>query len=239
MNESLREPPHDSLPRHDNRGYRVSLGCQVRSVQSLRGLHFLSLAIPVLKLLICSEARVFNGAPNASSMNATEAVKTKLDVREFSPKPVPIDVKTAVLEAARLTQSGTNSQHWRFVLVQDPKNLKTMADDSTWGKWVAGANFAVIVCTDPSKSYHMIDAGRAVQDMQLTAWDQGVASCVFTGIRLPEFRRDFGIPKGLDPTIVVGFGYPQRKLYGKKNRKPLSEVAFLEKYGNRLELLRE
>jgi nitroreductase len=172
-------------------------------------------------------------------MNTTEAVQTKLDVREFGPRPVSAAIKTAVLEAARLTQSGTNSQHWRFILVQDPKNLKTMADDSTWGKWVAGANFAVIVCTDPSKSYHMIDAGRAVQDMQLTAWDEGVASCVFTGIRVPEFRRDFGIPKELDPTIVAGFGYPRKKLYGRKNRKPLSEVAFLEKYGNRLELLRE
>ncbi|MDA4125400.1 MAG: nitroreductase family protein [Thaumarchaeota archaeon] len=167
-------------------------------------------------------------------MDASEAVRTKLDVREFSSKAVPSDVKRAVLEAARLTQSGTNSQHWRFILVQDKDNLKTMADDSSWGKWVAGGDFAVIVCTDPTKGYHMIDAGRAVQDMQLTAWDHGVASGVFTGIKDSEFRRDFGIPKDLDPTIVVGFGFPARKLHGKKNRKPLTEVAFLERYGTKL-----
>jgi nitroreductase len=168
-------------------------------------------------------------------VNTTEAVKTKLDVREFSPKPVPNSVKADVLQAARLTQSGTNSQHWRFILVQDPKNLKRMADDSTSGKWVASADFAMIVCTDPSKSYHMIDAGRAAQDMQLTAWDHGVVSCLFTGIKVPEFRRDFGIPAGLSPTIVVGFGYPSKPLSGrKKNRRPLPEVAFLERYGNRL-----
>ncbi len=167
-------------------------------------------------------------------MDASEAVRTKLDVREFSPKLVPSEVKRAVLEAARLTQSGTNSQHWRFILVQDKNNLKTMAEDSSWGKWVAGADFAVIVCTDPTKGYHMIDAGRAVQDMQLTAWDHGVASGVFTGIKESEFRRDFGIPKDLNPTIVVGFGYPERKLHGRKNRKPLLEVAFLERYGNKL-----
>jgi nitroreductase len=109
-----------------------------------------------------------------------------------------------------------------------------MAEDSSWGKWVEGANFAVIVCTDPAKSYHMIDAGRAVQDMQLTAWDQGVASCVFTGIKTRELKRDFGIPEKLNPTIVVGFGYPTRKLLGRKNRKPLPEIAFLEKFGNPL-----
>ncbi|MDA4120178.1 MAG: nitroreductase family protein, partial [Thaumarchaeota archaeon] len=79
-------------------------------------------------------------------MNATEAVKTKLDVREFDSKPVPTEVKMAVLEAGRLTQSGVNSQHWRFILVQDPKNLIRLAEDSSSGKWVAWANFAVIIC---------------------------------------------------------------------------------------------
>jgi nitroreductase len=170
-------------------------------------------------------------------MDVTEAVRTKLDVREFAPKSVPAEVKLAVLEAARLTQSGTNSQHWRFILVQKAENLRTMAGDSLSGKWVAGANFAVIVCTDPTKGYHMIDAGRAAQDMQLTAWDHGVTSGVFTGIKQEEFKRDFGVPEDLSATIVVGFGYPQKKLRGRKNRKPLSEVAFLERYGNKLDAI--
>ena len=169
-------------------------------------------------------------------MDAVAAVRTKLDVREFSTKSVPGSVKLEILDSARLTQSGTNSQHWRFVLVQEKKNLEKMAEDSTWGKWISGANFAVIVLTDPTKGYHMIDAGRAVQDMQLTAWDRGVASGVFTGIKLAEFRRDFEIPESMNPTIVVGFGYPTRKLMGKKNRKTLLEIAFAEKYGGALDL---
>jgi nitroreductase len=172
-------------------------------------------------------------------MDATEAVRTKLDMREFASKPVPAKIKLAVLEAARLTQSGTNSQHWRFVLVQKPENLEMMADDSLSGKWVAGASFAVIVCTDPTKGYHMIDAGRATQDMQLTAWDHGVASGVFTEVKPVEFKKDFGVPDDLSATIVVGFGYPQRKLHGRKSRKPLSEVAFLERFGNKLDSLRK
>ncbi len=168
-------------------------------------------------------------------MDASNAVRTKLDVREFSSRPVPGAVKLEILHAARLTQSGTNSQHWRFILIQRKDSLTTLAADSSWGKWVEGANFAVIILTDPTKSYHMIDAGRAVQDMQLTAWDHGVASGVFTGLKLPELKRDFGVPKELSPTIVVGFGYPARKLLGRKNRKQLSEVAFLEKYGGVLD----
>jgi nitroreductase len=164
-------------------------------------------------------------------MNATEAIKTKLDSREFSDKPVGSEVKKAVLEGARLTQSGVNSQHWRFIIVQEPQSLSKLAADSTSGSWVAGANFAVIVCTDPSKGYHLIDAGRVVQDMELTAWDHGVTSRIYTGIKQPDMRRDFGIPSNLNATVVVGFGYPKHKILGRKNRLPLSEVAFLEKFG--------
>lgn len=167
-------------------------------------------------------------------MNATEVVRTKLDVREFNGEPVPADVKRAVVEAARLAPSGSNTQHWKFILVEKTESLKKLAGDSSSGRWVAGADFAVIVCTDPAKSYHKIDAGRAVEDMQLTAWDHGVVSCVYTGIKDVELRRDFGIPDALSPTIVVGFGFPKRKLKGRKDRKPLSEVVFLEKYGNSL-----
>ena len=167
-------------------------------------------------------------------MNATEAVKTKLDSREFSSKHVGPDIKKAVLEGARLTQSGVNSQHWRFILVQDPKNLARLAADSTSGSWVAGANFAVVVCTDPSKGYHLVDAGRVAQDMELTAWDHGVTSRIYTGLKQAEMRRDFGVPENLNATVVVGFGYPRQKILGRKNRKPLSEVAFLERFGNPL-----
>ena len=171
-------------------------------------------------------------------MDATEAVRTKLDVREFSPKRVPTDVKLAVLDAGRLTQSGVNSQHWRFILIQEKEGLARLAADSTYGQWVSGAGFAVIICTDPSKGFHLIDAGRAAQDMQLTAWDHGVASGLYTGMSVPKMRKDFGIPEEMSPSVVVGFGFPPRPLKGKKNRKPLNEVAFLERYGRSIDGLK-
>ena len=169
-------------------------------------------------------------------MDAYECVATKLEVREFEPRNVPADVKLKVLEAARLTGSGMNNQHWRFILVQGRDHLKRLAEDSTTGGWVAQANFAVIVLTNPKFGFHMLDAGRAAQDMQIAAWNFGVGSCLFTGLNLETLRKDFGIPKDLSPSVVVGFGYPAKKLTGKrKNRKPLSELAYLSNYDNRLE----
>jgi nitroreductase len=102
-------------------------------------------------------------------MDTFECITTKLDVREFSTEDVPVEVMSKVLEAARLSGTGLNTQHWRFILVNNKQ--KMLADDSTSGSWVSGANFAIIVLTNPEYNFHLIDAGRVVQNMQLTAWN--------------------------------------------------------------------
>src|ERR687883_306791 len=165
-------------------------------------------------------------------MDAFECLSTKLEVREFSSQDVGSEIRSKILEAARLTGTGLNTQHWRFIVVKDKGNLKRLAQDSTSGSWVASANFAIIVLTNPKYNFHLIDAGRVLQNMQLVAWNDGVGSALFTGIMEEKFRSDFGIPKELSPTIVIGFGYPTKKLSGKKkNRLPLDKLVYYEKYG--------
>lgn len=176
--------------------------------------------------------------PHEKRRQKLEAYKTilsKLDVRKFGVKKVPDLVKLQVLEAARSTGTGHNSQHWKFILVQDRERIKLLAMDSTSGSWVARANFAIIVVADPRLEYYLIDTGRAVQNMQLAAWQQGVISGLYTGFKEEKMRKDFAIPNQLTPTAVVGFGYPSKKILGRKDRKPLSELAYLNRYGNRFD----
>jgi nitroreductase len=166
-------------------------------------------------------------------MDAFECIATKLEAREFSPQEVPSEIRSKILEAARLTGTGMNTQHWRFIMVEKKDNLKKLAEDSTSGNWVAGANFAVIVLTNPKYGFHLIDTGRVLQNMQLTAWNQELGSGLFTGIKEEKLRSDFAIPKELSPSVIIGFGYPARELTGKrKNRLPIHELVYYEKYGN-------
>jgi nitroreductase len=166
-------------------------------------------------------------------MDTFECITTKLEVREFSEQNVSSDIRSKILEAARLTGTGMNTQHWRFILIEKKENLKRLADDSTSGSWVAGANFAIIVLTNPKYGFHLIDAGRVLQNMQLAAWNYNVGSGLFTGIKQEQLRSDFGISNELSPTVIAGFGYPARKLVGKrKNRLSLHELVYYEKYGN-------
>ncbi len=169
-------------------------------------------------------------------MDTFDCISTKLETREYGGGRVPSEVKLKVLEAARLTASGINAQHWRFVLVQARDRIKKLAEDSTTGGWVGSADFAVLVLTDPKYNFHAFDAGRAAQDMQLTAWNYGVSSRVYTGFKKDLMTKDFGLPADLNLTVVVGFGYPAKKIIGRKKRLPLSQVAFSDRYGQKLAL---
>ncbi|MDQ3839871.1 MAG: nitroreductase family protein [Thermoproteota archaeon] len=165
-------------------------------------------------------------------MDTFECIATKLEIREFSQQDIPLETRSKILETARLTGTGMNTQHWRFILVEKKANLRKLAEDSTSGSWVSGANFAIIVLTNPKYGFHMIDAGRVLQNMQLAAWNQGIGSGLFTGIKEERLRNDFAIPRELNPSVVLGFGYPAKKIIGnRKNRLPIQELIHYERYG--------
>jgi nitroreductase len=165
-------------------------------------------------------------------MDTFECIRTKFEVRNFDMRVVPPEIKLEILEAARLTGTGLNTQHWRFILVEGKDDLGKLAEDSTSGKWVAGANFAIIVLTNPNYNFHLIDAGRVIQCMQLAAWSREVASGLFTGYQVERLRNDFAIPHDLNTSAILGFGYPARKLVApRKNRLPLDELVYYGRYG--------
>ena len=164
-------------------------------------------------------------------MEVYEAVKTRLETRQFADKPVPQEVKRDVLEAARLSPSAMNMQHWHFVLLDKKEDVKGLADLSTTGKWIGGAGFAVVVLTNPKDPYHMFDAARAITGMQLTAWGRGVGSGMYTGFKQAEMKALLDAPPDLEVTAVIGFGFPASKTKGKKNRLPLADVASYRRYG--------
>ena len=76
---------------------------------------------------------------------------------------------------------------------------------------------------------------RAIQQMMLVAWADGVGSN-WTGFGGLEGVREWaGLPDTFDVLGVLPFGYPKRKLgLGKKKRKPFNEVVSAERYGRHL-----
>jgi nitroreductase len=169
-------------------------------------------------------------------MDVTAAIRTRLEVREFTDEPVDRDIRRAILDAGRLAPSGRNLQHWRFVLVTG-EDSADLADRSTTGGWVAGADFAVVVCTDPDYYYHRIDAGRAITHVQFEAWARGVGSCIYTEEDEAPIRSLLSVPEAYAVSAIVGFGHPTfdvEAVQGQKDRVPLSAVVYDGQFGEPL-----
>ena len=168
-------------------------------------------------------------------MDVSDAIDTRIELREYADESVDDERKRAILEAGRLAPSGKNTQHWRFVLIDDAQDLDELADRSPTGAWVADAEFAVAICTDPAHSFNEIDAGRAATHMQLVAWERGVGSCMFTVDR-PSVRELLEVPEEYDLTALLGFGYPRREIQGQKDREPLEQITFHGQFGREFDV---
>jgi len=164
-------------------------------------------------------------------MEVFDAVRTILAVRRYQDRPVPEQVIQRVLEAGRLSASGANQQPWHFVVVQDRDALRQLGSLVRSGPYIAQAPLAIVVAVDRTP-YSVSDASRAIQSMLLTAWSEGVGSN-WTGFGPLEGVGNFlGIPADLDVLVVLPFGYPADAVgQGKKNRKPLDQIAHRERWG--------
>ena len=166
-------------------------------------------------------------------MDAFEAIRTVLAVREYKEKPIPPDALQRILDAAHLTASSRNGQPWHFIVVQDRAKIQHLASLAKSGPYMVNAPLVIAVAIEKASEYGHSDAGRAIQSMVLTAWSEGIGSnwVGYEGT-LEAIASEFGLPDDHSLIALVPFGYPVKKLgKGKKNRRPFDEVVHGETYG--------
>lgn len=165
-------------------------------------------------------------------MEVFEAIRTLLAVRKYQDKPVPVEVVRRILEAGRLTGSARNIQPWHFIVVDEPEMLRKLGSVARTGPYVAEAPLAIVVAVEKNR-FALSDGSRAIQSMMLAAWGEGVGSNWVGFQSMDEVKPLLGIPDDLDVIAILPFGYPAATIgKGRKNRKPLSEVAHHGRFGN-------
>src|SRR6185503_13703606 len=155
-----------------------------------------------------------------------------LAVRACQDKPVPADVIHNVMEAAHLTASSSNRQPWHFILIEGREALQKLGALCPSGPYTSDAAFAVVVGVNADSRSGPADAARAIQSMVLTAWEAGVGSNWVGVAQAAEVKALLGVPETVNLVAVLPFGYPTQKLgLGKKDRKPLGEIAHRGRFG--------
>jgi nitroreductase len=164
-------------------------------------------------------------------MEVSKAVRTMLAVRQYQDKAVDDGTIKRIVEAGRYTGSSRNRQQWDFVVVRERETLRQLGALATSGGYIAGAAFAIAVVV-PDAPVGYMDGARAAQDMMLVAWGEGVGSNWVGNMNKPEVKTLLNVPTEMLVLTVIPFGYPVEKIgSGKKNRKPLGEVAHTERLG--------
>src|SRR6059058_4250470 len=108
-------------------------------------------------------------------MDTLEAIRTLRAVRAFRDEPVPDEIVRHIVEAGRLTASGSNRQPWHFIVVRDKDMLRQLAKLAPTGPYIAQAPLAVVVAI-PKGDFPITDGSRAIQSMLLAAWSEGIGS---------------------------------------------------------------
>lgn len=163
-------------------------------------------------------------------MDTWLAVASRREVRGYADRELPEEVVGRILDAGRLAGSAANRQPWRFILVEDPEVRMRLAEAVYVPDNIHGAKLVVAVLGRGG-----IDVGRAVQNMLLVAWNEGVGS-VPNGVQDRERARE-ALELGEDDelAIVLTFGYPARPVNpsrrtpdewsARANRKTLDELV--------------
>jgi nitroreductase len=166
-------------------------------------------------------------------MDVLEAIRDRRSIRKYKDDPVEDDKLEKVLEAGRWAPSASNKQPWHFIVVRDPGTRNTMANQHTYGRFMAESPVVIVVLGDPEAhpKYYLADPHNAVQNMLLAAYAQGLGTC-WMGVRdtsiEPKFKKLLDIPDKYRVICCVSLGYSRTT--PTKSRKPLEDIVSYGKY---------
>jgi nitroreductase len=81
-------------------------------------------------------------------LTTKDAIEKRRSIRKFKGDPVPDEHITALIEAARLAPSGSNTQPWRFKIVSDDETKAKLVVAAYHQSFVAQAPVVLVCCAD-------------------------------------------------------------------------------------------
>jgi nitroreductase len=167
-------------------------------------------------------------------MEVYDCIRTRRTIREFTSDPVPGEIVDKILQAGRWAPSSSNTQPWHFVVIRDRHTIAAIGKIATQGPFIGRAPLAIAIVMENARR-PQLDAGRAIQQMELVAWSEGLGTC-FVGIRAAEqqqaIKELLGIQEAMELITVLPFGYrPAGHRAAGTPRKPMAEIAHSEKFG--------
>ncbi len=154
--------------------------------------------------------------------NLMELLETRRTYRRFAQKEIDQSIVDEMLRAARLASSAANRQPLTYIVVEGKNKTDQVFEYTKW----AGALppelgqpkederpvlfIAVVENLDINQNCDT-DAGLAIGNMTLAAWNRGVGSCIIGACNKEKLSELFGLTQNQKLHTVVAFGYPSHQ----------------------------
>ena len=183
-----------------------------------------------------------------------EIIKNRKSTVLFdSERELKIDLLEELFETARWAPSSMNLQPWRFIYAQKTddgyKNILAClaSNNQEWAK-----NAPVLIVTvaqvisdykDRNNTYAWHDTAMAYASLVLHATSMGLSLHPMGGYDREKLIKATAIPERYEPVIVAALGYKAdhnkfpshliNRENSPRNRKPLTDILFRDRFGNR------
>jgi nitroreductase len=158
-----------------------------------------------------------------TKMQVYHAIKTLRAVRQYTDQSVGDEIIARILQAGRWAGSSKNTQPWQFIVVKNRETLNRLAGCGRFASHLRQAAFAIVVVSEPTPRADF-DSGRAIENMMLAAWGDGVGSCIASMHQEEDAKKILGIPENLKLQQAIAFGYPRPDVPPTIEGKPLPDV---------------
>lgn len=181
-------------------------------------------------------------------------IANRWSARSFSTRSVEKSKLLSILEAARWAPSSRNEQPWRYIVFTKDNPVRLKEAQSVLLEVNSYAKRApILICAITKKTYsdneksnilHFHDLGAANENMFLESFNQGLIMHEMGGFDREKAKDLFNVPEDYQLGIIIAIGYQdshdllpdkyKEKSLLPRERKPLSEIVFLEEIGKKM-----
>jgi len=152
-------------------------------------------------------------------MSLYDLIFSRRSIRKFKPNPIPRESLQKLVNAARLAPSAGNLQPLEFIVVDEVKKREQIFSCMKWAGYIAPegdpkpgqepmAYIIILANTEVRKNNFERDSGAAVENMILSALEDGIGSCWHTSVDRENIGKFVGLPDSYEIDSVLSLGFP-------------------------------